>query len=234
MTELSLPGGRVALLDPPRRRERGPLRVAQPGDPHRRRPERVAENRARLAASAGLEPESVAMGWQVHGADILEWDAPPPTLATRGRAAELAGSTATYRAARPGPARAGGRLPAGGPVSAERVAMVHCGWRGLAAGIVAEARRASTIRGRGDRTGDRRAAATRWARRCWRSSRTRRRADGRMLDLRGVAERSCAAAAWSAWSTWTSARAAVPDLYFSHRRDEGVTGRQGGLVVLRC
>jgi copper oxidase (laccase) domain-containing protein len=23
-----------------------------------------------------------------------------------------------------------------------------------------------------------------------------------------------------------------PDLYFSHRRDEGVTGRQGGLVVL--
>jgi copper oxidase (laccase) domain-containing protein len=23
-----------------------------------------------------------------------------------------------------------------------------------------------------------------------------------------------------------------PDLYFSHRRDGGVTGRQGGLVVL--
>ena len=38
---------------------------------------RVARNRDLLAGEIGLDPERVAMGWQVHGADIREWDAPP-------------------------------------------------------------------------------------------------------------------------------------------------------------
>src|SRR5204863_4321138 len=32
--------------------------------------DRVTENRTRLALGAGLEPESIAMGWQVHGTDL--------------------------------------------------------------------------------------------------------------------------------------------------------------------
>ena len=37
----------------------------------------VVQNRSRLAGRVGVPPERVAMGWQVHGADLLEWDEPP-------------------------------------------------------------------------------------------------------------------------------------------------------------
>src|SRR5205814_4288885 len=39
--------------------------------------DRVAKNRELAAEAAGLDPERIAMGWQVHGADIREWDEPP-------------------------------------------------------------------------------------------------------------------------------------------------------------
>ena len=39
--------------------------------------EAVSQNRIRLADRVGVPPECVAMGWQVHGADLLEWDEPP-------------------------------------------------------------------------------------------------------------------------------------------------------------
>ena len=35
---------------------------------------RVIENRRRLAARADVAPEDVVMSWQVHGADIREWE----------------------------------------------------------------------------------------------------------------------------------------------------------------
>ena len=93
--------------------------------------------------------------------------------------------------------------------------------------------RAAGGRGRARASGP---AATRSGPRCWRRSRTSRaRPTGgcstcaRSLDAqleRGRGRRGS--------STWTSARAAEPDLYFSHRRDDGVTGRQGGWRGAGC
>ena len=44
-------------------------------------PEFVTENRRRAATQAGVEAERIAMGWQVHGADLKEWSGPPPDRA---------------------------------------------------------------------------------------------------------------------------------------------------------
>ena len=41
----------------------------------------VIRNRRRLAEVAGVVPENVAMGWQVHGTDIEEWGGPDPDTA---------------------------------------------------------------------------------------------------------------------------------------------------------
>ena len=40
-------------------------------------PERVKQNRLLAAGAAQVDPDRVAMGWQVHGADLLEWHEPP-------------------------------------------------------------------------------------------------------------------------------------------------------------
>ena len=55
-------------------------------------------------------------------------------------------------------------------------------------------------------------------------------AEGRMLDLRAVAEAKLRAAGVSTVEHVDLCTSCRPDLFFSHRRDGGVTGRQGGLV----
>ena len=56
-------------------------------------------------------------------------------------------------------------------------------------------------------------------------------ADGRMLDLRGVAEAKLLAGGATEVEHVDVCTSCNPDLLFSHRRDGGVTGRQGGLVT---
>ncbi len=56
-------------------------------------------------------------------------------------------------------------------------------------------------------------------------------ARGRHLDLRAVAERRLRAAGVERIEHVDHCTSCRPDLYFSHRRDDGVTGRQAGLVV---
>ena len=55
-------------------------------------------------------------------------------------------------------------------------------------------------------------------------------ADGRMLDLRAVAEARLRAAGVESVEHVDLCTACRPDLFFSHRRDAGVTGRQAGIV----
>ena len=57
-------------------------------------------------------------------------------------------------------------------------------------------------------------------------------ADGRMLDLRAVIDRKLAAAGVTQVHHLDHCTSCRPDLYFSHRRDRGLTGRQAGLAVL--
>ena len=52
-----------------------------------------------------------------------------------------------------------------------------------------------------------------------------------MLDLRAVIAAQLAAAGVTDVQHLDRCTSCQPDLYFSHRRDDGVTGRQAGLVV---
>jgi copper oxidase (laccase) domain-containing protein len=57
-------------------------------------------------------------------------------------------------------------------------------------------------------------------------------ADGRMLDLRMVVRRKLEAAGVSVIEDVDLCTSCRADLFFSHRRDNGVTGRQGGVAWL--
>jgi YfiH family protein len=198
-------------------------------------PGRVMENRRRMARAAGVAPERVGMGWQVHGTDLLDWDGPP----TEGRSyAERRGKLLP---------QVDGHLTVEPnlallvmvadcyPVALSdgaRIAMLHCGWRPLAGGILERAverfdRTPAAVVGPGIggccyEVGPDVLEAF---------AGLEGVANGRMLDLRAVISRKLAAAGVSRVEHLDHCTSCRPDLYFSHRRDGGVTGRQAGLVV---
>jgi polyphenol oxidase len=53
-----------------------------------------------------------------------------------------------------------------------------------------------------------------------------------MLDLRAVIDARLADVGVRDVEHLDRCTSCHPDLYFSHRRDDGLTGRQGGMVVL--
>ena len=193
---------------------------------------KVAENRRRLASAIGHAPESVAMGWQVHGDEIREWDGPPE---------------------RGGFARIGGELPrVDGHVTSvrevpllvlvadclpvalatpERVAMLHCGWRGLAAGLLERALETfpeppAAALGPGIEAccyevGPEVLGAF---------AGLTGVAKGSMLSLRQIAFQKLWAAGVRHFESFPLCTSCRGDLFFSHRRDGGVTGRQAGVA----
>jgi polyphenol oxidase len=114
-----------------------------------------------------------------------------------------------------------------------RVAIVHCGWRGLAEGIVERAV---------ERFEEPPAAAVGpgIGPCCYEVGPEVLEAfagmdgvsRGRMLDLRAVIAQKLAAAGVERLEHLDHCTSCRPELYFSHRRDGGLTGRQAGLVVL--
>jgi YfiH family protein len=121
------------------------------------------------------------------------------------------------------------------------VAMLHAGWRGLADGIIAEGVRA--IRELGDERAPLAAAIGPGAGPCCYEvgdevharfsefgGRGRR---GRMLDMKAIARQQLLGAGIDdVHDSGLCTICSPPTLFFSHRRDDGVTGRQGGLVWL--
>jgi len=197
-------------------------------------PERVSENRARVAAAARLDPGEVAMGWQVHGADLKEWREPPPPgrdgYATPGAELERVDGHTTTEAGLGLLVLVADCLPvalSGGG----RVTMLHCGWRGLAEGIV---ERALGAFGEPPHA----AIGPGIGRCCYevgpevleRFTGLDGVADGRMLDLRAIARRKLEAGGVEWLEEVDLCTSCRPDLFFSHRRDRGLTGRQAGLV----
>src|SRR5262249_24493143 len=100
----------------------------------------VIENRKRLAARAELEPTDVVMGWQVHGTDIQEWDAPDPDTAFLDpRGGQLKGDAHMTRKPSVAPlVLVADCLPVA-LAGNGTIAMLHCGWRGLAGGLIGKA-----------------------------------------------------------------------------------------------
>jgi polyphenol oxidase len=199
-------------------------------------PDRVFENRRIAAGLAGVDDERVAMGWQVHGTDIRDWTGIP---ADPGYAHPVAGGRDLERL--------DGHITRDGglgllvlvadcfPVAlsdGEQVAMLHCGWRPLAGGILEKAlerfERAPTaavgpgIGGCCYEVGEEVLEAF---------ADVEDAASGRMLDLRRVISARLAAAGVADVQHDDHCTSCEPDLYFSHRRDNGVTGRQAGIIV---
>jgi hypothetical protein len=170
----------------------------------------------------------------VHGAELREWHAPP---ANGGYAAPGAGLPKVdgHVTAERGVALlvlVADCLPVA-LVSHERVAMLHCGWRGLAAGIIesALARLESPVTA---------AIGPGIGPCCYEVghevldafSELDGVAEGRMLDLEAVARRKLEAGGVERIGSTGLCTSCRSDLFFSHRRDGGVTGRQGGVVWL--
>ena len=186
---------------------------------------RVERNRELLAEAAGLDGRAIAMGWQVHGNDVKLWDEPPAGELEKVDAHVTARDDLALLVlvADCLPVALAGR---------GRVAMVHCGWRGLAGGILANAvarfdepPAAAVGPGIGQCCYEVGAEV--------REQFEGRFANGRMLDLRAVADDRLRAAGIERIEHVDLCTSCRGDLFFSHRRDAGVTGRQGGLVWRR-
>jgi YfiH family protein len=221
---LELPGGRVLFTTRRGGVSEGPFASLNLGLWTDDDPDRVGENRERLATQAGVARERFAQGRQVHGADVRRVRALPhgaPSDAD-GQATALAGVAPVVLVA--------DCLPIA-LVAREAVAMLHAGWRGLAGGIVGEG--VAALRDLG--AGPFRAAIGPGAGPCCYEVGEEVHAglgtSGRTADLKAVArEQLRAAGAQEVHDVGVCTLCAAPDLFFSHRRDRGVTGRQAGVA----
>jgi polyphenol oxidase len=233
--ELGLPGARAVFSTRRGGVSDGPYESLNLGILTDDQPERVMENRRRVARAARVAPERVGMGWQVHGTDLLEWDAPPGTGRSyadpRGK---LLPQVDGHLTAEPDLALlvlVADCYPVALSDGA-RTAMLHCGWRPLAGGIIEraierfdvtpEAAVGPGIGGCCYEVGPEVLEAF---------ADLDGVASGRMLDLRAVIARKLADSGVTRVQHVDHCTSCRPDLYFSHRRDGGITGRQAGLVV---
>jgi len=196
------------------------------------RPDAVVENRRRLAAALGFPPEQIAIGRQVHGAELAIHAGPqePSPFTDPGSAIlEVDGHVSVERSLAL-LVFVGDCVPVAlsGPGG---VAMLHCGWRGLAGGIVASGAAAvnATAAAVGPAIGPC----------CYEvgpdvSDAFASLGDGvvrhRMLDLPEVARRLLRDAGVEQIESSGLCTSCERELFFSHRRDAGRTGRQAGLV----
>ncbi len=183
------------------------------------------ESHVRLATALGIDPERVAINRQVHGAELrVHGAAVPEVTATPGADGHVLAEPGTA-----GLVYVADCLPVAvaGPGG---VAMLHCGWRGLAAGIVArgvravDATHAAIGPGIGPccyEVGDEVLAAFATA--------GEGVASGRMLDLPEVARRLLRRAGVEEIESAGLCTCCEEELFFSHRRDGG-PGRQAGVA----
>jgi polyphenol oxidase len=199
----------------------------------------VLENRLRLAGALGLPPDRIAFGRQVHGIELARVDDLPLGCSfcpdtghteqrglgvgeVDGQVISIAGVAGLVFVADCLPVALRG--PGG-------VAMVHAGWRGLAAGILGSAAGAVGATEAavgpgigpccyqvGDEVLEEFAALGEGI------------AQAGMLDLPEVARRLLREAGVERIQSADLCTSCEPDLFFSHRRDRGRTGRQAGIA----
>ena len=200
-------------------------------------PHNVAENRRRACNAVGADPKTATMAWQHHSAEVRRAEArgivTPGTqfdrcdglwTDERGQAMMLLTADCLPIAI----VRANGTKPA--------LAILHVGWRGLLAGIVA-----SGVRWLG---GGRLAAAIGpgIGPCCYEVGADVADpfrdafgedvlAEGR-LDLWAAAERALTEAGCEQVERSDLCTFCHPELFFSHRRDRGLTGRQGVVAFI--
>jgi len=192
----------------------------------------VDANRERLAEAVGLPRGRFLYGRQVHGARVRRASEPPgperPAEDEDGQATALRDAAALVFVADCLPVL----LAAGGAVAA-----VHCGWRGLAGGIVEEGVLAMREVGA---EGPVAAVVGAGARGCCYEVGEEvlehfedvpgARVGERNLDLPAVAAAKLAEAGVAEVHDVGLCTMCRNDVFFSHRADGGVTGRQAGVV----
>jgi len=200
-------------------------------------PAHVVENRRRLAVTVGADPERASMAWQQHGPRVER--AAPIGILTAGTPFPRCDGLWSDE---PGQAMAlvtADCLPVAVCTTegSAALAVLHVGWRGLLAGIVGAGCEALG-------TGRKSAAVGPGIGPCCYEVGEEVAApfrdafgddvvpDGR-LDLWTCAERALQAAGCTEIERVDRCSACEPKSFFSHRRDEGRTGRQGviGYVV---
>ena len=195
-------------------------------------PADVLENRRGLQDALGV---TLAWAEQVHGTHV----ALAPSAAAEGQAAAQADGQATASAGVAATVMVADCLPVA--VAGDgAVVMLHAGWRGLAAGIIAAG--IGRLRELGAR-GPLSAAIGPGAGPCCYEVGEEVHAAfsghggevhrGRNLDLKAIAARELERAGVErVHDLGLCTMCSGPALFFSHRRDHGVTGRQAGLAWL--
>lgn len=195
-------------------------------------PERVLENRRLLCAATGADPGRAAMAWQQHGARVVE-AAPLGILAERAELERCDGLWSQE------PRQAMVLLTADClPVVLYRTAgepalcVLHVGWRGLLAGIAEAGARAlgndapvAAVIGPG--IGPCCYAVEAEVAEPYRDAFGGGVLSAGRLDLWSSTERALTMAGVSRVERVDLCTACHGDLFFSHRRDRGRTGRQG-------
>ena len=194
-------------------------------------PASVGENRRRLADSLERDPEGVVMGRQVHGTELSRHERPqqPRVYADVVKSPDQVDAQATSNPDLAPLVMVADCLPVAmlGP---DGVAMAHCGWRGLAGGIVGTA--AGAVRAEAAAVGPGIGPC------CYEVGEEVLSAfegldgvaRGRMLDLTAVATALLERAGVDAIECSGLCTSCNPELFYSHRRDGERTGRQAGLV----
>jgi YfiH family protein len=199
-------------------------------------PDRVVENRRRLCEALRADAGTATMALQVHGARVAE--ARPLGVVTPGTEYERCDGLWTDR-----PGHAMLLVTADCfPVAlartngVRRLAVLHVGWRGLLEGI---ATRGAAALGEGEVVaavgpgigvccyGVGEEVATPFRQRFGRDV-----VRGRNLDLGLATERALLEAGVASVERQGGCTACDPNVYFSHRRDRGQTGRQGVIGLL--
>jgi polyphenol oxidase len=192
--------------------------------------DRVSENRRRLCAGTGADATTATMGYQVHGSNVTEAKpkgvlAPTEFVQCDGLWSDRPGQAMLLVTADCAPVAL--CRSEGDP----KLALLHVGWKGLLDGIVQSG--ASALEG-----GELAAAVGPAIGPCCYEVgeevaapyRERFGADvmrGRNLDLPLAVERALEEAGIDSVEHTDICTACHPELFFSHRRDNGVTGRQG-------
>jgi polyphenol oxidase len=195
-------------------------------------PAAVHTNRERLASAVGVPSERFAQSGQVHGRDVVRHTAAPdpdaPRVKADGHATSVPGVAALVLTA--------DCLPVA-VAAPGAVAMLHAGWRGLAAGVLQEG--VAALRELGAE-GPVVAAIGPGAGGCCYEVGDEVRAafadvpearDGRRIDLKRIA-RDRLREAGVAEVHDAGVCTLCDERFFSHRRERGVTGRQAGVAWL--
>jgi YfiH family protein len=213
---ISLPGGTALFTTRRGGVSEGPFASLNLGPRTDDDAERIGENRARVERLTGGR---LAQAHQVHGTDVVaDPDARPD-----------ADGQVTARPGVAAIALTADCLPIA-LVAPEGVGMLHAGWRGLAGGVIANgvealrrlgAERIAAAIGPGAgpccyEVGDEVHAAF--------------GTSGRTVDLKAIARARLEAAGVEMVHDCGLCTIHDPERFFSHRRDDGVTGRQAGVA----